>query len=133
MSDVKRDPKTPAHGSAGAAAGTGAGSEAERLPEFLDGVIESYPEVWRAYQQLGRATAAAGPLDARAQRLVKLALAVGARAQGAVHSHTRRALRAGIPAAELQQVALLAVSSIGWSAAMAALSWIRDVTEAAGP
>ena len=103
----------------------------ERLSGFLDGVIAAYPEVWRAYQQLGAAAAAAGPLDARAQRLVKLALAVGARSQGAVHSHARRALREGIPAEELLQVPLLAISSIGWSAAMAALSWIRDATDAA--
>lgn len=103
----------------------------ERLPGFLDGVIAAYPEVWRAYRQLGAAAAAAGPLDARAQRLVKLALAVGARSQGAVHSHARRGLREGIPAEELLQVPLLAISSIGWSAAMAALAWIRDVTDAA--
>ena len=57
------------------------------------------------------------------QRLVKLALAVGARSQGAVHSHARRALREGVPAAALLQVPLLAVSSVGWSAAMAALAW----------
>ena len=104
----------------------------ERLPGFLDGVIAAYPKVWRAYRQLGAAAAEAGPLDARAQRLVKLALAVGARSQGAVHSHARRGLREGIPAEELLQVPLLAISSIGWSAAMAALAWVRDVTEAAG-
>ena len=107
--------------------------EPDRLPGFLDGVIARYPAVWRAYQQLGRAAAGAGPLDARTQRLVKLALAVGAQAEGAVHSHARRALREGIAAAELHQVALLAVTSIGWSAAMAALSWIRDVTETGQP
>lgn len=111
----------------------GSGEERrERLPGFLDGVIAEYPEVWRAYQELGAAAAAAGPLDERAQRLVKLALAVGARSQGAVHSHARRGLREGIPAEELLQVPLLAISSIGWSAAMAALAWIRDVTEAPG-
>ncbi len=104
----------------------------EKLPGFLNRVIGDYPEVWGAYQQLGDATAAAGPLDAQSQRLVKLALAIGARSQGAVHSHARRALRDGIPAAALLQVPLLAVSSIGWSAAMAALAWVRDVTDAAG-
>lgn len=103
----------------------------ERLPGFLDRVISDYPDVWRAYQMLGDAAADAGPLDARSQRLVKLALAIGARSQGAVHSHARRALREGIPAAALLQVPLLAVSSIGWSAAMAALAWVRDVTDAA--
>ena len=103
----------------------------ERLPGFLDRVIADFPDLWRAYQALGDAAAAAGPLGARSQRLVKLALAVGARSQGAVHSHARRALREGIPAAALLQVPLLAVSSIGWSAAMAALAWVRDETDAA--
>jgi alkylhydroperoxidase/carboxymuconolactone decarboxylase family protein YurZ len=107
----------------------GGGGRQERLPGFLDGVIAAYPDVWRAYRQLGDAAGKAGPLDARAQRLVKLALAVGARSQGAVHSHARRGLREGIPAEELLQVPLLAISSIGWSAAMAALAWVRDVTE----
>ncbi|MXZ01320.1 carboxymuconolactone decarboxylase family protein, partial [Candidatus Poribacteria bacterium] len=60
-------------------------------------------------------------------RLVKLALAIGAKSEGAVNSHTRRALQEGITSAELQQVALLAVTSIGWSSSMAALSWIQDV------
>ena len=78
---------------------TGGDAQQERLPGFLDRVIADYPEVWRAYRQLGDAAAAAGPLDAHSQRLVKLALAVGARSQGAVHSHARRALREGIPAA----------------------------------
>ena len=58
------------------------GGRQERLPGFLDGVIAAYPEVWRAYQQLGDAAGKAGPLDLRAQRLVKLALAVGARSPG---------------------------------------------------
>ena len=111
---------------------TGGDAQQERLPGFLDRVIADYPEVWRAYRQLGDAAAAAGPLDARSQRLVKLALAVGARSQGAVHSHARRALREGIPAAAVLQIPLLAVSSIGWSAAMAALAWVRDVTDGAG-
>ncbi|MDE0023342.1 MAG: carboxymuconolactone decarboxylase family protein [Spirochaetaceae bacterium] len=102
----------------------------DRLPGFLNRVIADYPDVWRAYRILGDAAAAAGPLDARSQRLVKLALAVGARSQGAVHSHARRALREGVPATALLQVPLLAVSSIGWSAAMAALAWVRDVTDA---
>ena len=111
---------------------TGGDAQQERLPGFLDRVIADYPEVWRAYRQLSDAAAAAGPLDAHSQRLVKLALAVGARSQGAVHSHARRALREGIPAAALLQIPLLAVSSIGWSAAMAALAWVRDVTDGAG-
>ena len=101
----------------------------DTLPPFLQDVIGDHPQVWEAYQQLGEAVSGAGPLSARDQRLVKLALAVGARSEGAVHSHTKRALREGLVAAELYQVALLAVTSIGWSSALAALSWIRDVVD----
>lgn len=101
----------------------------DKLPDFLQGVIEEYPDVWKAYQDLGEACATAGPLDAKTVRLVKLALAIGAKSEGAVHSHTRRALRDGISSEEIQQVALLAVTSIGWSSSMAALSWIQDVLD----
>ncbi|MBI1925944.1 carboxymuconolactone decarboxylase family protein [Candidatus Poribacteria bacterium] len=101
----------------------------EKLPDFLEKVISEYPSVWKAYQDLGEACNNAGPLDEKTARLVKLALAVGAQSEGAVHSHARRALKQGITREELQQVALLAVTSIGWSASMAALSWIQDVTD----
>ena len=99
----------------------------DKLPDFLQNVIEEYPEVWTAYQALGEASGNAGPMEPKTVRLVKLALAIGAKSEGAVHSHTRRALREGITPEELQQVALLAITSIGWSSSMAALSWIQDV------
>ena len=101
----------------------------EKLPDFLEGVIKQYPVVWKAYQDFGEACSDAGPLDEKTVRLVKLALAVGAQSEGAVHSHTRRALKQGISPEELRQVALLAVTSIGWSPSMAALSWIQDVVD----
>ncbi len=101
----------------------------EKLPDFLEGVIKQYPEVWKAYQDFGEACSDAGPLDEKTVRLVKLALAVGAKSEGAVHSHTRRALKQGISPEELRQVALLAVTSIGWSPSMAALSWVQDVVD----
>ncbi len=101
----------------------------DTLPDFLQKVIDEYPDVWQAYQALGEACSNAGPLDAKTARLVKLALAIGAKSEGAVHSHARRALREGVTPEELQQVAMLAVTSIGWSSSMAALAWIQDVTE----
>ena len=101
----------------------------DTLPDFLQKVIDEYPDVWQAYQALGEACSNAGPLDAKTARLVKLALAIGAKSEGAVHSHARRALREGVTPQELQQVAMLAVTSIGWSSSMTALAWIQDVTE----
>ena len=101
----------------------------DKLPDFLENVIREYPDVWRAYQDLGEACNSAGPLDDKTARLVKLALAIGAKSEGAVHSHARRALRQGITREELQQVALLSITSIGWSSGMAALSWLQDVID----
>nr|WP_231703985.1 carboxymuconolactone decarboxylase family protein [Cochlodiniinecator piscidefendens] len=57
---------------------------------------------------MGKACANAGPLSDRERRLVKLALAIGAALEGAIHSHTRRARAEGIENAALDQVALLA-------------------------
>ena len=88
---------------------------------------ERYPNVWSAYESLGIAISESGPLDARMRRLVKLALAIGARSEGAVHSHVRQALEDGMSAEELRQVATLAITTLGFPAAMAGLSWINDV------
>lgn len=88
---------------------------------------QQYPEVSKAYAALGEATQAAGPLDARTRALTKLALAMGARMEGAVHSHTRKALEAGCSAEEVRHVALLATTTLGFPHMMAALSWVDDV------
>jgi len=100
--------------------------ESERLPPIVEEFAHQHPEVWDAYNRLGRAAAQGGPLDAKTERLVKLALAVGAGLQGAVHSHVRRGLDAGLTQPQLEQVALLAITTIGWPSAIAALSWIKE-------
>lgn len=100
--------------------------ERDELPTIVQEFASKYPDVWDAYNRLGQAAAEAGPLDARSERLVKLALAVGAGLQGAVHSHTRRGLAAGLSRAELEHVALLAITTIGWPSALAAFSWLDE-------
>lgn len=96
------------------------------LPEFLQKVVERYPQVWEKYGDLGQAVSAVKGLDARSQNLVKLGIAIGAGRQGAVHSHTKKCKDAGFSDNELYHAALLAVTTIGWSGAVAALSWIDD-------
>lgn len=100
------------------------------LPDVLAEFAGEYPEVWSAYNRLGNAIAEAGPLDERTQRLIKLAIAIGAQRQGAVHSHTRRALAAGCTPAELSHVGILAITTVGWPGAFAAICWIRDTIAA---
>lgn len=103
------------------------------LPAAAGRVAQAYPELFRAYAALGEACAKAGPIEGATLRLVKLALAIGAGSEGGVHSHSRRALEEGVPKEALKQVALLAVPTLGFPRAVAALTWIEDVTEGTAP
>ncbi|WP_276273695.1 carboxymuconolactone decarboxylase family protein [Haloarcula litorea] len=99
------------------------------LPPTANRFAEDNPAVWDAYTDLGRACSEAGPLDDETKRLVKLALAVGSQSEGAVHSHVRRGLDEGLSAEELQHVATLAIPTVGFPKAMAARSWVSDLTD----
>ena len=98
------------------------------LPGMASEVAREKPELWRAFQALGAATGAAGPLSEREQRLVNLALALGGDSEGATHSHARRAIAQGLTADELDHVAFLAITTLGWPQAIRGLTWIRDIT-----
>ena len=104
-----------------------------KLPPSGAGVFAAqFPETWSAYEALGKACTESGPLDARSRRLIKLALSIGARSEGAVHSHARQALEGGLSAEELRQVAALSITTLGFPAAMAGLSWINDMLKGEG-
>lgn len=98
----------------------------EELPTVVQDLIRKYPAVWDAYNALGKEAAQANPVEVRTERLLKLALAVGAKAEGGVRSHVRRGLAAGLALQEMEQVALLAITTLGWPSALAAYSWIQD-------
>ena len=98
------------------------------LPGTAGQVAREQPELWAAFQALGTATGNAGPLDERTRRLVNLALAIGADSEGATHSHARRGLAEGISPEAMDQVAFLAITTLGWPQAIRGLTWVRDVT-----
>ena len=102
----------------------------DHLPRAYREFRERFPQVDDAEGRVAAAVAAAGPLDERTTRIAKLAIAVGAQAEGAVRSNTRKALAAGVSAAEIEQVALLALTTRGFPAVMAAWGWMREVLEA---
>lgn len=102
------------------------------LPGTAGQVAKEQPKLWRAFQALGAATGTAGPLNEREQRLVNLALAIGGDSEGATHSHCRRAAAEGLSAEELEHVAFLAITTLGWPQAIRALTWIRDITSPKG-
>jgi 4-carboxymuconolactone decarboxylase len=97
------------------------------LPAAHQRFQEQYPDVWRAYDQLGAAVHHAGPLDEKTRELVKLGIAIGNQTEGAVHSHTRKALDAGAAADEIRQVVLLSMPTIGFPNMMASLTWVDDL------
>jgi alkylhydroperoxidase/carboxymuconolactone decarboxylase family protein YurZ len=100
------------------------------LPDVYVRLRERFPQVAEAVDALGQATAAAGPLDERTQRLVKLGIAIGALAEGAVRSNARRALDAGASKEEILHVAVLTITTRGFPAAVAAFSWVEEVLAA---
>jgi alkylhydroperoxidase/carboxymuconolactone decarboxylase family protein YurZ len=102
----------------------------DHLPDVYLGFREDYPGVAAALDGLGEAVDGAGPLDERAVRLVKLGLAVGALAEGAVKSNARKARAAGATPEEVRQVGILAITTCGFPTAIAGLGWIDEVLEA---
>jgi 4-carboxymuconolactone decarboxylase len=100
-----------------------------KAPRIFLKLTQDHPKVFKAIEILGAAVRSAGPLDARTSHLVQLAAAAAVRSEGAVHSHVRRALAAGVTPQEIEHALLLLVSTVGTPQVVAALSWARDVTD----
>lgn len=100
----------------------------DELPPLPASVRDEHPEIWAAFEALGQATRSSGPLDERTCRLVHLAFAMAAGSEGGTHSHVRRALDEGIAPDELEHVARLAITTLGWPQAARAISWVQDLT-----
>ena len=100
------------------------------LPESFRVFQGDYPSIWKSFSDLAqKCHEEGGPLDEKSRRLVKLALAIGARHEGAVHSAVRQALDGGVSKEEMLHVAILGITTLGWPAANAAVTWIRDLAE----
>ncbi len=105
--------------------------EKKKLPGAYRRFADEQPRVIAAYEALSEASLSDGPLERKHAELVKIGIAVGARIEGAVHSHVRRALEAGATPDEIRHAIRLAVTTLGFPSMMAALSWANDVL--AGP
>jgi 4-carboxymuconolactone decarboxylase len=96
------------------------------LPEAFQKLSREYPKIHQAYEALAAAAHESGPLDERTRRLVKLAISVGARLEGAVRSHTWQAKEAGVTEAEMDHVVLLSLTTIGLPSMVAARTWVAS-------
>jgi AhpD family alkylhydroperoxidase len=95
-------------------------------PRSWQWLAREYPGVVAAYDTLSEACRQAGPLDEATVALVKLAVSIGAGAERTVHAHAKKALREGVDAESLRQVALVALPTIGLPAALDALKWVDE-------
>ncbi len=96
-----------------------------RAPATHSAFVARYPRLGRAWDLVGE-EGESGPLDAKTQRLVKLAIAMGALREGAVHAAVRKARDAGASRAEMEQIVALAASTIGFPSAVAVWSWLHE-------
>jgi 4-carboxymuconolactone decarboxylase len=104
----------------------------EKLPENFQRFKGKHPDVYQAFEELGRRLHESGPLSERERRLVKLGIAIGLGTEGGVHSALRFAKAGGCTSEDLAHVARLAITTIGWPRALAAMSWIEDREEEDG-
>ena len=96
-------------------------------PKFYLQLEKRHADVFDALEKLGKSVRGAGPVDERTAQLIQLAAAAAIRSEGAIHSHTRRAVEAGVPADNVRHALLLLISTIGMPNVVAALSWAEDV------
>jgi 4-carboxymuconolactone decarboxylase len=85
---------------------------------YYEKLAAEHPEIVRAYEALGDASRAAGPIDPVNVELVKLAFAAGAKIESGVRAHVRRALESGATPAQILHVPLLAITTLGFPSAM---------------
>ena len=99
------------------------------VPDMYMKLKRRHAGLFAAAEALGQAARKEGPLDGRQAQLIQLAAAAAIRSEGAVHSHTRRALESGATPEEVRHTLVLLVSTIGFPSVVAATSWAEDIIE----
>ena len=98
-----------------------------KYPEWYSLLKKRHAKVLGALEELGKIVRQEGPLDEKTGHLLQLAAAATLRSEGAVHSHTRRALEAGAGREEIYHSLILLTSTIGFPNVAAALNWSEEV------
>jgi AhpD family alkylhydroperoxidase len=96
-------------------------------PPWYTFIKANHGKFMDALEQLGEALRQEGPLDDKTSHLIQMAAAAAIRSEGSVHSHARRALKAGAKPEEIYHAIILLTSTIGFPTTSAALSWVHDV------
>lgn len=99
-------------------------------PKAYTRFVDRFPDLGKAWEQINQA-GKDGPLSEREQRLLKLAVAVGAMREGAVRSSIRKATAMGISREEIEQVVALAAGTIGMPSTVAVHTWCSSILDTA--
>ena len=99
------------------------------LPFSYERFKKEFPGVEKEYDKLAKKCHTSGPLNEKIRRLIKLGIAIGSESEGAVKSHTRRALAIGISPKEIRHVVLLGLTTIGFPKMVATLNWVHEVLD----
>src|SRR5512139_4282443 len=99
----------------------------DNMPGWYLHTKEKYPQFAKALENLGETVRKEGPLDEKTSHLIQLAAAAAIRSEGSVHSHARRAIKAGATPDEIYHTIMLLTSTIGFPTTSAALSWVHDL------
>jgi 4-carboxymuconolactone decarboxylase len=102
------------------------------LPEVYKGFKKHFPEISKSYDKLAISCNEGGPLDEKTREMVKLGIAIGLSSEGAIKSHTRRALAAGGTAEEVRHAVLLSLTTAGFPTTIAAMKWVDEVLDKQG-
>lgn len=102
---------------------------AKKLPKNFLSIKERHKKFFSAVENLGKTVKKEGPISEKNAQLIQLAAAVAVRSEGSVHSHVKRALKAGAKKKEIYHAIILLSTTIGFPQVAAALSWADDVIE----
>ena len=96
-----------------------------KLPGTFQQLIDAFPELAAAHEQMAQAVERTGPLDRKTCSLIKIGISVGAGLESALRSHVRRALEAGATQLEIQQAIFQGMNTVGFPRTVAAWSWAK--------
>jgi AhpD family alkylhydroperoxidase len=100
-----------------------------RYSDNYEWLMAEFGPMMEKHREFGKSLRESGPIDEKNSQLIQLGAAAASRSEGAVHSHVKRARKAGASPAEIYHTLILLTSTIGFPAMAAALSWARDIIE----
>lgn len=102
------------------------GARSAKIPETYHRFSERFPQLANAHRLMTEGAAECGPLDSKMCELIKMGIALGAGHESSFHSHVRRALEQGATRPEVEQAIVLAMSTCGFSRAVAGWKWAQS-------